>query len=290
MDFQNILFPVDFSERCRAVVPQVKAMARLFDSTVFLLHVVEGPNSGPFSVRSVLESDWIDVKTRAAKALVDLARNGFDGLTVVPVVRQGDPAAEIVSFAQTRGIDLIMMPTHGAGRLRSALLGSVTAKVLHDTPCHVWTSAHSETAQLRGTEIRSILCAIDLSHDSRSLVRAADSLGSRTGAKVRLVHAVPGEEVGPQRGFNVEFDRYLKDRASIDVARLQRETGTAFDLCMEAGRPSRVIEAVAHHHDADLVLVGRGQSGGDGPDGLVSRLRSETYSIIRDSPCPVLSF
>src|SRR5579863_1371282 len=86
MDFRNVLFPVDFSERCRAAVPYVEAMARLFDSSVFLLHVSENPGSRNFELRPAPES---------ARALAEMARAGFEGLTVVPAVRQGDPATEI---------------------------------------------------------------------------------------------------------------------------------------------------------------------------------------------------
>jgi len=58
------------------------------------------------------------------------------------VLKEGDPAQQIVEYARTTDVDLIMMPTHGYGRFRAALLGSVTAKVIHDSLCALWTSAH----------------------------------------------------------------------------------------------------------------------------------------------------
>jgi nucleotide-binding universal stress UspA family protein len=297
MDFRNILVPVDFSPESMAVVSHVKAMASLFDSTVFLFHVDTESDSRLSDAPP----------SPSVHKLAEMAGAGFNGFTVVPTVRQGDPATEIVKFAQTRDIGLIMMPTHGAGRFRAALLGSVAAKVLSDASCSVWTSAQGHNDQTTpARQIRSIPCAIDLGPESRILIRATDSLGARTGAKVRLVHAVPGEETEPLRALNVEFDRYpnedesrsyppdkttpplcqwSKDCARIAAARLQRETGTAFDLCLQVGRPSRVIQAVALHHQADLVIAGRGHN-----NGLAGYLRTEVYSIVRDSPCPVLRF
>lgn len=41
--FSHILFPVDFSERCLAVRPFVKATARQFDAKVTLMHVIQIP-------------------------------------------------------------------------------------------------------------------------------------------------------------------------------------------------------------------------------------------------------
>ena len=57
---------------------------------------------------------------------------------------------------------MIMMPATGLGRFRRVLLGSVTAKVLHDVSCPVWTSAHEPDPTLAapGT-YRTILCAVD---------------------------------------------------------------------------------------------------------------------------------
>jgi len=275
MDFRNILFPVDFSESCAAGVSYVKAMARLFDAPVFLLHVLENAGSGPSEAR-----------TNATRTLMEMARISFEGLSAVPVIRQGDPAVEIAAFAEGRGVDLIMMPIHGAGRIREALLGSVTAKVLSDSPCPVWTAAHPESKAPRAPgEIRSLLCAIDLSPESRALIRAADSLGARTGAKVRLVHAVDGDETAPRTAMELDFEKYLKYCARVSIARLQQETGTAFDLCLQAGPPSRVVETVARHHEADLVIAGRGKLQAYG-----GRLNTHAYSLIRDTPCAVLSF
>ena len=41
MKIKSILFPVDFSDRCAAVVPHVEAAARRFGAPVTLLHMVE---------------------------------------------------------------------------------------------------------------------------------------------------------------------------------------------------------------------------------------------------------
>jgi nucleotide-binding universal stress UspA family protein len=48
------------------------------------------------------------------------------------VVLQGDPARQFVDFAHSSNTDLIVMPTHGYGQFRQFILGSITAKVLHD--------------------------------------------------------------------------------------------------------------------------------------------------------------
>src|SRR5579864_2881409 len=138
--FQKILFPVDMSDSCTAAVPYVESLARKFQAEVTLLHVLEMP---PGYV-----TDWYGYMALVdTGAIRDARMNEFNGylkdkfpdLKTRRAMLEGDPAQTIGAFAQENGFDLIMMPTHGYGLFRSMLLGSVTAKVLHDAACPVWT-------------------------------------------------------------------------------------------------------------------------------------------------------
>jgi nucleotide-binding universal stress UspA family protein len=128
------------------------------------------------------------------------------------------------------------------------------------------------------------MCAIDLTPESVPLIEEAAKLGRDFGAKVRLVHAVPALGGRPERYFDVEFHRFLTDTAREEIRKLQNEAGTNFDVCMEGGDVSKVVRDAAMHHEADLVMIGRGHA--QAPFG---NLRSNTYAVIRDAPCPVLS-
>src|SRR5271170_3151146 len=73
----------------------------------------------------------------------------LDGISVTRVLLEGDPAQEIVQAARDRNVDLVMMSTHGHGAFYRFLLGSVAAKVLHESPCPVWTGVHLDEASPR---------------------------------------------------------------------------------------------------------------------------------------------
>ena len=60
------------------------------------------------------------------------------------VIAEGEPAREIIRYAHENEVSLIMMPSHGFGPFRRFMIGSTTAKVLHDAHIPVWTDAHVE--------------------------------------------------------------------------------------------------------------------------------------------------
>jgi nucleotide-binding universal stress UspA family protein len=91
-------------------------------------------------------------------------------------------------------------------------------------------------------------------------------------------------ESGPAKYIDREFENFLTETFGGKICELQKEAGTNFTLCIEAGKTSAVVAAAAEHHKADLILIGRGVLPHFG-----GRLRTNVYSIIRDAPCPVLS-
>jgi nucleotide-binding universal stress UspA family protein len=287
MPFKNILFPFDFSNRARAIVPHVQAACDRFHASLTLLHLVEVPALAYGSPESPIMFDFpaAQLKDCAEQRLTQFAADAFPGPPVRVVVEEGDPGSCIAELARNLQTDLIMMPTRGCGQFRAALLGSVTAKTLHDADCAVWTEAHCEEAGAEHSEWRSIVCAIDTVPEGLRLIRSAAELATNCGATVHLVHAVPAAaEKGPAKYFDLEFSAFLEQEARETIAGMQKEAGTNFVVCTGAGNITDVVRHAAVGHNADLVLIGRGEL-----PHFAGRLRSQTYAIVRDMPCPVLS-
>ncbi|MGH9593307.1 MAG: universal stress protein, partial [Bryobacteraceae bacterium] len=145
---KNILFPVDFSERCCGAAPFVQAMASRFGSKVTVMSVMypfwRTSLGDPASAGAAAAVDTDELKREMEARLNGAFVKEFAGIPVQRIVEVGEPADVITRFAHAEGVDLIMMPTHGYGPFRSLLLGSITAKVLHDAECPVWTATHIE--------------------------------------------------------------------------------------------------------------------------------------------------
>jgi nucleotide-binding universal stress UspA family protein len=282
----HILFPVDFSARSKAMKPFVVSMAKELKAKVTLLNVIHIPGGWYGGIEGVYPFAF-DIDAMVAEGRKQLAEffGHPEGLTKETEVCQGDPAAAIAAFAEKHGVGLIMMPTHGYGKFRSLLLGSVTAKVLHDAKCPVLTEAHTEDPRLPSSEpIRSVICAVDLNPESVGLICYANRLARGFGAEFRLIHAVPRLEGDAARFDYADFRHALIDQARSEIQKLQEGAGTAVEVAVHAGKASEVVCEAARKHNADLLVIGRGRL-----HGALGRLRTNAYSIIRESPCPVLS-
>jgi nucleotide-binding universal stress UspA family protein len=280
---KHIVFPVDFSGRTNGAVPFVAEMARRNDAKVTLIAVAH-----PHYMEGLEESAMIDpqmildgVKTQLDAAFL----SDFAGVKVERMAVLGDPSSKITDFVAANKVDLVMMPTHGYGPFRQLLLGSVTAKVLHDVHVPVWTTAHTgEAPDREHLDVRKILCAVDANPASIPLMRWAAGLAKKLGATLRLVHAVPSIEAWPERQMDQEFEETLRENARRTIQDLEKAADIEVPVCVAAGTVTDVVREEALQHGADLILIGRGAL-----QETMGRLRTHAYGIIRHAPCPVLS-
>jgi nucleotide-binding universal stress UspA family protein len=285
-NIKHILFPIDFSDRCCAAVPFVESVAGRYGAKITLLSVAQPiyfTGLGDPAGAMVVDTGALlnDVKLRLDTSLT----REFSGLRVDRVAVLGDPAQEITEFAKSHRVDLIMMPTHGYGPFRSLLLGSVTAKVLHDAECPVWTAAHVEGAPCKDhLAVRNILCAIDPTAESLSIIKWAAELAKDTGATLRLLHAIPGMENPLAQQLDREFEEDMRTEARDTIVGLQQSVGLNVPICVTIGDVAKVVAEEARKHNGDAVVIGRGAM-----HEKLGRLRSHDYAIIRQAPCPVYS-
>jgi nucleotide-binding universal stress UspA family protein len=285
MKFNHILFPVDFSDHCRGLNPQVEWLATRFGSKVTLLHVFEIPASwygtaeAPLFDPACLRAfrNWHNQQLQEYKLNVPEDR-------IERILAEGGASWHITNWANEHHVDLIVMGTRGFGNVRGLLMGSVAAKVVHDAPCPIWTDALLGPARPQ-REYKNIVCAIDLTEETVPLLKFANAIGQELGANVHLVHAVPEAETRPSKYFDFDLHSYLTDSARISISKLQREAGTEFPVSIKACRIADAVSTTALEQKADLVVIGCGRT-----RQVFGRLRTHAYQIIRDAPCPVLSY
>jgi nucleotide-binding universal stress UspA family protein len=284
LPFKKILFPVDYSDHCRSIVPYVQEMAGHFSAQLTLIHAY-GVGALPYTELAVMDPNWPEeVRRREEQRLREFVTETFPGQHVDSILEEGEPGRAIDKVVQHQGTDLVMMPTHGRGPVRRLLLGSVTAKVLHDVSAAVWTGA-GRMVDRRPHDIsyKSILCAVDLSDEAESVVRAAAALAASYHARLSLVHVV---ELPPPN-VDVDFTPFRKDlidAANERLGELKKKLGIDAPHTTIDGMTADGVCQEAVQKEANLVVVGRGRA-----QGALSRIWSRLYAIVRESPCPVLS-
>jgi nucleotide-binding universal stress UspA family protein len=279
----RILAPVEFSERCAGAVRYAKTLADRFRSELTLLHIVPPPPAG--MTEEVYARGMAEVREKLNAFLA----SDVTGSNVRRIAVKGDLARKIVQYALNEQSDIIVMATHGLGGFRPHLLGSNTAKVLHDADCPVWTGVHLERAGcVVPLPIRHILCAVDLGPQSANALAWAAALQQELDARLTLAHAalVPPQHAPPQhaKAGDSAWSAAVQSAAQTELEQLRLDSGAAAGILVEAGEPAKVISQAAHRLEADLLVIGRGSAAG-----ALGRLRANSYAIIRQSPCPVVS-
>ena len=289
LTLKKILFPVDFSERAAGAAHYVEALTGRFNAELTLLHVVESADYLYGTLEfggSALHDFHAERLAHSRKQLDAFLTDELGHFQVKRVLLEGDPARKIVEYVEQEGIDMIMMPSHGFGPFRRFVIGSVTAKVLHDAHVPVWTGIHMENAPpLDVITCKNVLCAVDLNPvQSEHALSWAAALAEEYGAKLTLVHAAPAVESRPAKYFDSEMFQSMIASAREEIDKLQAKLGTSAEVCIEGGDPAAVVRNVAERHESDILVIGRGSAA----EGF-GRLRTHAYAIIRHSPCPVVS-
>lgn len=282
---KSILFPVEFSQRDEAAAPFVLSLAQRYHARVVVFHALQPPPPFYAGMNVIYPQDY-DFAGAMEDLRIDLRKFADAQLPKIEVeseVQPGEPAAAIVQYACTAGMDLIAMPTHGYGLFRRALLGSVTAKVLHDSKIPVWTSAHApEPSHRAHPQPRRILCALDMKPESLTTLETAIALATDAGASLELVH-VPAATV-PADVAAGYLEGLLANAARTEHTNIAELACITTEPEGEGGNVAEMVRNLALRSRADLVVIGRGAI----RTGL-GRLYANAYDIIRESPCPVLS-
>lgn len=284
----KILLPVDFSQRAIGAARYAEALSQQYGAQVTMLHIIPPPHY-EFASMEAGSTALAELYVNRKAVIEEESRNFL--VSELPAFKpnrlllEGDPAREVVRYAHDEGYNLIVMPTHGYGPFRRFVLGSVTAKVLHDADCPVWTGVHLEEAPpVEEIHFNTVLCAVDLGPQSEKALSWAAQFACAAKAKLVIAHATPSLEGRTGEYFDPDWRLYLAKQATERLAELQEQAGTKAETIVEAGDAPHVVEAAAKQVGADLVVIGRGSA-----SGVFGRLRANAYSIIRQSPCPVVS-
>ena len=142
----TLVVGVDFSETSEDALESALELAAHRDGHIHLVHVVPDVLHTPWMVEAAgvdfqgVQQQWVD---DANRQLVDFAaQHRVDPQRVTTTVLVGPPATEIVRYATEHAANVIVLGTHGRGRVTRFLLGSVADRVVREARCPVMLVPH----------------------------------------------------------------------------------------------------------------------------------------------------
>ena len=137
---QKILVGCDFSPDSGRAFDYGLSLAQEFQAELHLVNVIEPPVQ-PNLIREEtlvsgeIQQDYHDMLIQKRKDMVpEEAANWCIPQTSII---EGQPYDELIKYADTRDIDMIVLGVRGHGLVKTLFLGSTTDRVIRDAPCPV---------------------------------------------------------------------------------------------------------------------------------------------------------
>jgi nucleotide-binding universal stress UspA family protein len=138
ISYNKILFPVDFSEASPKIALHVNEVADKFGAEVHIIYVahVSDYYNGIYLPSPYMLNFEAEVIKKAKIQLQEFQTANFKDRSVTAKVISGYPGETIINYAQSQGIDLIIMG-HSRKGIKRLMMGSVAGHVVKISPVPV---------------------------------------------------------------------------------------------------------------------------------------------------------
>jgi len=257
--YDNVLIPTNGSDRATRGARHGLRIARVFDSTVHVLGVIDTGRMD--SVLDRLKQDHVERIQRDRESAVEAVAKKARGLglEVVTKVTDGTPHTLLVDYAETEDIDFVAMGTRQPARLERPLLGGVTESMIRTSAAPVLTCREHEQPEVSvEANYDDILIPTRGGDGAELTIEHGIEIAARFDATVHVLYVV-----------DVRSMANIKDEPSIDelladlksdvtepVVDRARKAGLDATATVRQGTPARDIKEYAAEHDIGLIVMG----------------------------------
>jgi nucleotide-binding universal stress UspA family protein len=293
---QQVLVPLDGSPLAEEAIPVAGAIAHRIGASIHLVTVQRplvppGAEFGIGASEDAVSGSRDDIDVYLAMMTAKLAR--MHGVHAASAVLMGAPAERLAEYAQTHGITLIVMTTHGRGGFSRFWLGSVADELVRRIEVPVLLLRHG--ARSEDAVFHRITIALDGTPTSEQAIEPAIALGSSMPhaeyTLIRVVEPFPPPMVTPVGVYPPDTGARSLERLGTaaaeyleQVADRMRELGLAVQTrVLVGGVPEEVVGFAERSHAQLIALATRGARG---MDRLI--LGSVADKVVRSAVQPVL--
>jgi nucleotide-binding universal stress UspA family protein len=266
VSFKRILVPLDGSDMAERALAPALALAKAMSAKLFFVKVAI-----PLTLKldPKLYQHIVEVRKDEAKRYLRSIQPSSSS-TLVDIETQvlvGRAARSIINFAQEKGIDLIVMSSHGRSGVSRWIYGSVADKVLHSAPC-AKVIIHPQVI-IEPFSIKRILVPLDGSSLAELALEPARALAETVSAELIVLHvtSTPQIDVQPVPGWpglnavveaaDQEADAYLQG-----VQAAMGDSPVSVKSRCASGPAAEGIIDIADNKKVDLIVMcSHGRSG-----------------------------
>jgi nucleotide-binding universal stress UspA family protein len=294
VDIRKILVPVDFSAASTKALRYATALAREFDATLLIAHIIEysPPTAYAFPGETFeIQKHHIEEVRKKLKDMVP--EEVRDSLNYRFIVKSGIVSDELVAAMKDEPVELVVMGTHGRRGFKHWVLGSTTEHLLRRVPMPILTVSHTEEdtapSSLAGGRI---LYATDLFEGAGKGLDIAYDWARRFAAELTALHVMlplqleygatylPLDIGKDHKALHKELSDELEQAIPESIRLDSRVRCTVGE-----GVPYEVILKFAEDWNADLIVIHlHGKSRRER-----SLIGSTAERIVRGATRPVLS-
>lgn len=222
---------------------------------------------------------WQASKKATEQYLVSFVEEhlGRSPASIETVVIDSMPVDAIVDLAKERGVDLVVMGTHGKGGENRMLLGSVAERVLRVSECPVLTVRPKKGSVKPTAAIKSILVPVNFSVVSRmavvSAARIAECFGS-TLSVMRVIEPIeePCDEADEMTRLCAWIPAEIRKKCELQEFVFKGESAEKVVAFAEEEKSDLIVMGAQHRKFFDSTIVG-----------------TTTIRVVRHAPCPVFT-
>ena len=136
--FTNILIPIDGSDNSYRALDAALLLSEKLGSNITVIHVMEEVPITHIGSEKMLNELLEAYKKENQDILLKCSEIANQkGLTIKTFLLQGNPASAILDYMKKEKFDLVIMGSRGLGKFKELILGSVSSKIVHHSPCAV---------------------------------------------------------------------------------------------------------------------------------------------------------
>lgn len=136
--FTNVLVPIDGSDNSYRALDAALLLSEKLGSSITVVNVMEQVPITHIESEKLL-SELLEAYKKENQEILSKCSNiaTEKGLSIKTLLLQGNPASVILDYSKKEKFDLVIMGSRGMGKFKQLILGSVSSKIVHHSPCAI---------------------------------------------------------------------------------------------------------------------------------------------------------